>query len=147
VRSLGPDALAEPVDGSGWPALRNALFHIAAAWDEFLREAAGARDALDQTAEDMRTWDDLQAYRAMTRGWLRRIIDDTPDDALLADSHPMFAGTRAETRTSTAEILAHILLHERGHHGDVSTLIAQLGGTPPPVDYLTFLFFERNQRR
>jgi uncharacterized damage-inducible protein DinB len=36
---------------------------------------------------------------------------------------------------SPADIFAHTLLHERQHHGDVHTLLYQLGIEVPIVEY------------
>lgn len=41
-----------------------------------------------------------------------------------------------ETRVySPADIFAHVLLHERQHHGDVNTLLYQLGLDIPIVEF------------
>jgi uncharacterized damage-inducible protein DinB len=45
-----------------------------------------------------------------------------------------------------AEIVLHLLLHERGHHGDVSTLFHALGSPLPGIDYMTYAFF-RNRKK
>ena len=36
---------------------------------------------------------------------------------------------------SPGEILAHVMLHERQHHGDLNTLLYQLGVDIPIVEY------------
>lgn len=145
ARTLPPGALARPVPGSGWPALRNALFHVALSWDGWLCEKLALDEPLDAVPEAVTTWDELDAHRVKARGWLRRVIDETSDEALAAKTDLFAAGTPAETMVSPGEILAHILLHERGHHGDITTLLAALGATPPSVDYLTYLFFARRK--
>ena len=140
--TLPGDAFRRPVEGSGWPAIADALFHIAGAWDGWLRDAAGVDYEIRDEDEYKRSWRDLDDYRALTRSWLRAIVDGTSDDDL---SVPRFPITRPSTEggaqlmASTGEIITHLLLHERGHHGDVSTLIHQLGGSPPPTDYLGYL--------
>ena len=145
VRRLPSDALTRPVPGSDWPALRNVLFHTATAWDNWLRDRLGCDDPLDATSEAVASWDDLREHRDRTRGWLRRAIDETSEDELHAVVQPMWKGTAAEMTVSVADILGHILLHERGHHGDVTTMLSQLGATPPNIDYLTYLFFRTRQ--
>jgi uncharacterized damage-inducible protein DinB len=146
ITALPPDALSRAVSGSEWPALRNVLFHLAAAWDGGMKEALHLDDPLDATPESVATWSDLQAHREKMRGWLRRIIDETPDDELYAPTRPMWPGTPAEMQTRIADIVAHVLLHERGHHGDVTTLLSQLGATPPALDYLVYAFFKQRRR-
>ena len=54
-------------------------------------------------------------------------------------------GDRCRDDGERADILGHILLHERGHHGDVTTMLSQLGATPPNIDYLTYVFFRTRQ--
>jgi uncharacterized damage-inducible protein DinB len=141
VRTLPPHALTRPLDGSGWRDLREPLFHIAAGWDGWLCQRAG-ESFTEPHPEDLTTWSDLNDVRARTRAWLRRVIDETPD----ADLHARKPGTiggdaRSDFPASVADVLTHILLHERGHHGDVTTLLASLGATPPNVDYLIYRWF------
>ena len=38
-------------------------------------------------------------------------------------------------RYSRADILVHVLIHERQHHGDLNTLLYQHGIEPPVVEY------------
>jgi uncharacterized damage-inducible protein DinB len=148
IRELPDDALNNPVDGSGWPALANALFHIAGAWDEWLRDAAGETYEAQEIAWYTESWERLDEYRGLTRGWLRRALERTSDDALdepdvtlkrVPNAPPGF-----EVPT-TRQIVVHLLLHERGHHGDISTLMHSLGGKLPPIDYLGYLAWKQRK--
>jgi uncharacterized damage-inducible protein DinB len=143
VRALSPDALTHPLEHSGWATLREPLFHIAAGWDGWLCERAG-ESFTEPHPENVHTWSDLNDVRDRTRAWLRRVIDDTPD----ADLHvrrPGTIGADSEMPASVADVLTHILLHERGHHGDVTTIFARLGAEPAAVDYLVYRWFaDRN---
>ena len=130
--------------GSGWPSLREPLFHLTTAWDEWLREQLQLEGSSPEAA-DITTWADLAALREQMRGFLRRIIDESDDDALAAP-RPMWAGTPAETLTTNADIVAHILLHERGHHGDITTLLEAAGAQIPAMDYLVYTFFRDRAR-
>jgi uncharacterized damage-inducible protein DinB len=144
VATLPPDALSVSVPGSGWTALRDVFFHIALAWDGWLRDRLGLSDALDATPESLSSWEDMQALRDKARGWLLRVIDETGDEELHARTLVLDQGP-VPMQASVADVVAHLLLHERGHHGDVTTLLAQLGAPAPPSDYLVHLFFR--QRR
>ena len=144
IGQLPPEALRRPVEGSGWPSLDKALFHIAAGWDGWLRDRAGATDALPSDG-DAHTWDDIAAIRTRTRGWMRAVLGAATDGDLAAPTELMSPGTAAEWRATPGQVLAHILLHERGHHGDITTLIAALGGTPAASDYLVYRFFEQRK--
>jgi uncharacterized damage-inducible protein DinB len=127
--------LTQPVEGSGWPSLKNALFHIVAAWDGWICEQTGTAFE-DVGPEEITTWDELDAMRSNLRPLLRRIIDETPDERFEASQGEV----RGRPGASPRDIVAHILLHERAHHGDVSTLFSALDLTLPPSDYLVFVF-------
>jgi uncharacterized damage-inducible protein DinB len=131
VRSLSDKTFTQAVDGSGWPSLRNALFHIVAAWDGWICDQAGT-ELKEVEQEDVKTWDEMDAIRSTMRPLLRRIIDETPDDGF--DATPT-----SGVPSAPSDIIAHILLHERGHHGDISTLLSGLGVTHPQTDYLVFV--------
>ncbi|MEX2159647.1 MAG: DinB family protein [Dehalococcoidia bacterium] len=145
LKQLPPDALTRPIAGSGWSSLWEVLVHLAVAWDEWLRDRLGLDNALDVDAASLVSWDDIQAIRERTRGWLKRVLEETADEELHGRAALMFEGTAAEIRATAADILAHMLLHERGHHGDISTLLVQLGAMAPNVDYIVYLWFK--QRR
>lgn len=146
VERLPESAFTQPVDGSGWPSLRDAVFHLAGGWDRWLRDRVAPDAVLLENAADVATISATQAYRNVVRGWLRTAIESTPDDALVAQSEAMLPGTPQEFRVSPADVIAHILLHERGHFGDVATLIHAHGGSAPNADYLTYIFFARRER-
>lgn len=137
---LPPETLTRPLEDAAWPDIAHLLFHLAAAWDDFLRDSLGLADEIDWTAGSVETWADLQQVRDRVRGWLRRLIDETPDEQLHAPrTHERWAN--ASMSASLAEVLAHILLHERGHHGDVATALTRLGARAPDVDYLVYVWF------
>jgi len=130
VRPLGNDALLKAAPGSGWPALRDAFAHINWAYVRWLAEPAGTSDI---EPEQINSWDELEDYRRRVRGRFREYLDSLSDSVLAAlremniDGEPM--------RYSPAEIFVHVLLHEREHHGDINTLLYQLGVEPTMVEY------------
>jgi uncharacterized damage-inducible protein DinB len=139
---VSPDDYKRAIEGSGWPALRNALFHIASAWDGWFCEFSGSGETVDESYKP-ETWEDTDAYRQRMRAMLRRIVDKTPDERMNAPWMPIVPG--GEPELTPADIIAHILLHERGHHGDVSTLFSAVGAPLPDIDYMTYVFF-RNRK-
>jgi uncharacterized damage-inducible protein DinB len=145
VRALPADAFTSTVPGSGWPSLRHALFHLAGGWDEWLRDRAGADDPLDLVPESIASWDELQGHREKVRGWLQRVLDETSDDDLSARTFETGEGAAA-IKSSVGDILTHILMHERGHHGDISTILSQLGAGSPNIDYFVYLWFQQHAR-
>jgi uncharacterized damage-inducible protein DinB len=130
IRPLGDRKLVEPAPGSGWPALRDALAHINWAYDRWLTDPAGTTDP---TVEPVESWDELEANRRRVRGHLRESLDSL-DDASLSTPREMDVDGEP-IRYSPADIFVHVLLHERQHHGDLNTLLYQLGVEPPVVEY------------
>ena len=121
IRPLGDGKLTEPAPGSGWPALRDALAHINWAYIRWLADPART------------SWDELEADRRRVRDHARGYLDSLADDELVT---PREMNVDGETLVySPADIFAHTLLHERQHHGDVHTLLYQLGIDVPIVEY------------
>jgi uncharacterized damage-inducible protein DinB len=130
LRPLGDEVLTKPAPGSGWPALRDALAHIVWAYVRWLADPAGTTD---EPLERIDSWDDLEDYRRRMRDHAREYLDSLDDGEL---STPREMNVDGETLVySPADILVHVLLHERQHHGDLNTLMYQLGIEIPIVEY------------
>lgn len=130
IRPLGDEVLTRPAPGSGWPALRDALTHINWAYVRWLADPAGTTD---EPVERIGSWDELDTYRRRLRGHARDYLDSLSDEEL---STPQEMNVDGETiRYSPADILVHTMLHERQHHGDLNTLLYQLGIEVPIVEY------------
>jgi uncharacterized damage-inducible protein DinB len=130
IRPLGDEVLTQPAAGSGWPALRDALAHIVWAYVRWLADPAGTTD---EPVERIDSWDDLEEYRRRVRDHAREYLDSLDDGEL---STPREMNVDGETLVySPADILVHVLLHERQHHGDLNTLLYQLGIEIPIVEY------------
>jgi uncharacterized damage-inducible protein DinB len=139
VRALPAEKFTEAAPGSGWPALRNALFHIAAAWDEFLVERFDAR--IETVEVDDLTWRELNERRGTFRALLRRLLDESSDEALNGEVVSEAGGV-----TMTAgELITHLLLHDLRHHGDINTLLSQLGAPVPMSDYAVYRWFKQRE--
>jgi uncharacterized damage-inducible protein DinB len=130
LRPLGDEFLTKPAPGSGWPALRDAFVHINWAYVRWLANPQGTVAA---EPEQVNSWEQLEDYRRRVRSQSREYFDSLSDSELTApremniDSQSMIY--------SPAEIFVHVLLHEREHHGDISTLLYQLGHEPVMVEY------------
>jgi uncharacterized damage-inducible protein DinB len=130
IRPRGDETLVKAAPGSGWPALRDALVHMNWAYVRWLADPAGTADL---PVERVNSWDELDAYRQRVRDQAREYLDSLSANELMTprdmnvDGEPM--------RYSRAEIFIHVLLHERQHHGDINTLLYQLGVEPPIVEY------------
>lgn len=130
ISALGDDLLTKPAPGSGWPALRDALAHTNWA---YLRWLADPNGTSDPEVERVTSWDELDSYRRRVRDHARSYLDSLSDPELFARRPMNVDGETLEY--SPAEILTHVLLHERQHHGDISTLLYQLGVEAPVVEY------------
>ena len=130
IGPLGNDVLVRPAPGSGWPALRDTLAHMTWAHVRWLADPAGTSD---EPAEDVTSWEELEAYRGPVLGHARDYLDSLDDDEL---STPRPMNVDGEMLVySPADIFVHALLHERQHHGDLNTLLYQLGVEVPIVEY------------
>ena len=130
IRPLGDEMLTKPAPGSGWPALGDALSHMTWAHVRWLASPDGT------TAEpepSWRTWTELDDYRRHVLDHDRRYLDSLSDEELLAPREMDVDGVILVY--SPADIFAHTFLHERQHHGDINTLLYQLGIEVPIVEY------------
>jgi uncharacterized damage-inducible protein DinB len=130
IRPLGDEVLTRPASGSGWPALRDALAHINWA---YVRWLASPKGTTDEEVEDITSWDELDAYRRRQRDHARASLDAL-DDRELATPREMDVDGEPKWY-SPADIFAHTLLHERQHHGDLNTLLYQLGIEVPMIEF------------
>jgi uncharacterized damage-inducible protein DinB len=133
LASVDPRILTKEVDGSGWPALWDCLRHISFAYDIWIARLDGRpRLAFDPKPPD---WPALDSFHQQARERLRVYQASLSDAALQTDR---LVETYDEPLAYTpAEVLGNVLWHERGHHGDVSTLLYQLGLAEemPMIDY------------
>jgi uncharacterized damage-inducible protein DinB len=130
IRPLGDQVLTTPAPGSGWPALRDALAHIVWAYVRWLADPAGTTD---EPVERVTSWDELEVYRRRTRSHAREYLDSLRDEELLAPREMSVDGEPIWYRP--VDVFAHTMLHERQHHGDLNTLLYQLGVEPPIVEF------------
>jgi len=117
------DVLTKPAPGSGWPDLRNCLAHLIFAYESWL----GFMTARPPTnaGETVRTLAEIDEARASLRGQVDSLLQRLSDDDLQEIRTFDIRGEKMPY--SYGELLAHVALHERGHHGDVTTLFWQLG--------------------
>jgi uncharacterized damage-inducible protein DinB len=137
VEAAGPgeEILSRPAPGSGWPALRHCLGHMVLTYERWLPAIVEGKTlpVPDVQEDNFRTWASLETHRRRVRetflshlrGWSDAEIDKVGE--VNFDGIPIMY--------SRAELMAHLLLHERGHHGDVTTLFYQLGLEVPTIEY------------
>ena len=129
IKSAVPndETLRAVAPGSGWPAIRNCLAHIVLAYDRWVPAIVDlqSKPLPDLAADDFLTWPQIEAQRRRTRDPLRSHLD-VWTDADLRKRHEVDVDGEP-LPYSRGELITHLLLHERGHHGDVTTLFWQLG--------------------
>jgi uncharacterized damage-inducible protein DinB len=140
VELLPPGELAVPVPGSGWPALIDAFRHLLFAYDRWLHERLGAEAVIVPQIRDVASWEAFEDRRTNVRASFRRVLDETPDVELFK---PRITVGDPPGMMSAGDVLAHVLLHERGHHGDISTLFFAKGIEMPSMDYRVYLYSKR----
>lgn len=121
--SGGDEVLVQAAPGSGWPGLRECLGHIILAYHRWLGDPVRGLPQFDPGAHS--TLAKIESHRAQVRREFRARLDSTSDDDLTDVRSIEVDGEMLPY--SRGELLAHLLLHERGHHGDVTTLFYQLG--------------------
>lgn len=127
ARIADDETLRAAVPGSGWPALRNCLGHIVLAYDRWVPAIIdlATRPIPDLAPDRFLTWPELEAHRRQTRDALQIHLDGWTD-ADLRELHDVDVDGD-HLRYTRGELITHLLMHERGHHGDVTTLFYQLG--------------------
>lgn len=138
IDTLPSGQFSARIAGSGWPALRDCFEHWVAAYDGWIngRWALGLGIMTYPGTDSLHTWEQMRSYRTQTREAFRSALE-CPDDLLYAKREYRFDDT--SELLSRADILTNLLLHERGHHGDLSTMFHQLGVRSFYVDYRYFV--------
>jgi uncharacterized damage-inducible protein DinB len=134
IHPLGDEALIRPVPGSGWPALRDALAHINWGYDRWIADPSRTSDI---PVEPVNSWADAEAYRQRVRGRFREYLGSLSDSALTTPREMNIDGEMMSYAPS--DILTLLLLHEREHHGDLNTLLYQMGAEPVQTSFRFFL--------
>ncbi|HVE76822.1 MAG TPA: DinB family protein [Actinomycetota bacterium] len=125
---------------SGWPTVRSCLVHMVMAYERWLPAIVElqSRPLPAVGPDDLVTWEQIDAARSRVRATLGDALRGWGDEEL-ALLHDMQIDGEV-LRYSRGELIAHLLLHERGHHGDITTLMWQLGIEEElPIEYRFFL--------
>lgn len=143
--ALGDALLAQPAPGSGWPALGNCLGHMLYGYNVWLNTLHGAPRVQEDSAPLITTWGQLSADNGRVRERFRSYLGSVSDQQLSADMEVSVYGEMLAY--TPAELLGNVVLHERGHHGDLNTLLYHHGLVEKGVpDYRWFVNFRRGYR-
>lgn len=134
---LGDDLLAKPAPGSGWPALGNCLGHIIYGYDVWLDTLDGKPRLNENEAPLIATLSAMARESTRVQERFRSNIGSLSDaDLQRSREFSVYGETLAYT---PADLLGNLVLHERGHHGDVNTLLYQHGVDAGVPDYRFFV--------
>lgn len=137
-----PDAYTAAVPGSGWPTIAACLTHAVSSYDGWLNGPWGGIQMGQMTypgawPKPVDDWPAMKAYHGRVREVFQHALD-VPDD-ILYQRNIREEGSPPESQpVSRADVLTNLLLHERGHHGDLSTLFHAHGITGFFVDYMFY---------
>lgn len=134
------DAYATPMAGSGWPSIAACLSHSVSAYDGWLNMSWGGIELGEVTypatwPEPVNDWEAMKAYHARVRESFRQVVN--LPEGVLYEERTIDDGFGPE-RIRTADILANLVIHERGHHGDLNTLFHLHGVKSYFIDYRFF---------
>jgi uncharacterized damage-inducible protein DinB len=133
IKTLPAGTLEKPARGSGWPALRNCLGHIANGYGFWLERVDGKPfEPPDLESADLPA---IEAHYQYVRDRFRAYFDSLSDEELMVDRDVDVHGDMV--RYPPAVVLGHVLAHSRAHHGDLGALFFQVGVEEhlPLVDY------------
>lgn len=135
-----PDVYAKAVAGSGWPSIAACLTHSVSAYDGWINTDWGQIQAGDMSypaewPEPVNDWNQMRAYYLRVRESFRRALN-VPDEVLYEKR--LYNLESIPEQMSRADILANLVIHERGHHGDLNTLFHQLGIRSYFIDFRFF---------
>jgi uncharacterized damage-inducible protein DinB len=144
IRPLGDELLVRAAPGSGWPALRDALAHINWAYDRWIADPTRTSDL---PVADIRSWAEVEIHRRRVRAVFNGYLASLSDAELATRREVNIDGELISH--APIDILTLLLMHEREHHGDLNTLLYQLGQEPVQTSYRFFLVEtgRRAQRR
>lgn len=133
------DAYAAPVPGSGWPSIAACLTHAVGAYDGWLNGPWAGIGITEMSypgewPNPIDDWDAMKEYHARVREAFQRLLD-SPDEVLYERNIREEGSPPESLPMSRADVLTNLVLHERGHHGDISTLFHAHGITGFFVDY------------
>ncbi|MEO8456639.1 MAG: DinB family protein [Chloroflexota bacterium] len=138
----GPEIITTDGPTSGWPALWDCLRHVSIGYD-FWASSMDGRPAIefDKAPPD---WSALNDYHQRARKRLHeRLI--LLDDVALATPREVETITGPGAYTP-AQLFFNALWHDRGHHGDINTLLYQHGIPDDNWPWIEFRAFINNKR-
>jgi uncharacterized damage-inducible protein DinB len=143
IRQLTEEQLHRRLGGS-FPTIHQNLLHLVGADELWITRLTreGAPGSMFQEA-DFPALEDVERQLGITRQKWKRYLQQLDDERL---QQPFtYRNLRGEEATLTLwHILYHVANHATYHRGQITSMLRQLGVTPPGVDAL--LFYSSRQR-
>jgi uncharacterized damage-inducible protein DinB len=138
----GPEIIAQEMPNSGWPALWDCLRHMSFAYDIWASRLDGRPQvAFDPGPPD---WESLNLYHQTARSRLSAYLSRVSDKELHTERD--FETIDGVRPYPPSLILWNVLWHDRGHHGDVNTLLYQHGIPDEDWPWLEYRAFINTKR-
>jgi len=145
LKSIPPDAFTREHTAIGHGSLRETLLHCVGVEDEWVTVDAQKREM---------EWDQYLPERYPTPNSIFEKWDEVRQRTLdfaaalgpigLEEKVEITDGVVSRGWFSIEDILIHVLLHEIGHRGDVTTLMSAIGVPVPGFDHISLLRWQRN---
>lgn len=138
LRGLSEEQLTRPIESS-FPSIRDTLAHIVMAEWIWLRrwqgESPTQRPPWTLDAPSLQTIvENLEAIQHEREQFLNGLTDEQLQRAL--DYRTM----NGEAHTNRlGELMSHVVNHSSYHRGQLTTMLRQVGATPPSTDLIVFL--------
>jgi uncharacterized damage-inducible protein DinB len=129
-------AIARHEPAAGDPELRKLLHHILVSHRFWIHLCQGIAFSVEEESLVPDTLGPILArYREtqdLEHDWLARIDESDLSRALESSYFP-------GRRVAVSEALVQVCLHTQGHRAQCATRLRQLGGEPPPVDFIAWI--------
>ncbi len=134
-------------DGRADAKLRDSLFHLHLVQRAFLRTWLG-----EPPATSYPTFDDTHSLMKWGRSYYggAHAYLETLTDASVAQATPLAWAEmvaqligRAPATTTLGDTVLQVALHSLYHRGQVNARLREIGGNPPLVDYIAWVWFGR----
>ena len=123
---------------SSFPSVRETLVHILSADWVWLSRWQGTSPTAFPTEWDVATLASITARWAELEQARSEFLDGLTPDALTSEL--AYRNTKGEPFTNPlGQLLRHVINHSTYHRGQLTTMLRQLGTTPPSTDLIVFI--------
>lgn len=136
-QALTAEEFVRPL-ASSFPSVRDTLAHLLGVEWLYLERLHGRSPRVLPEGMEFPSMDTVQRRWAEVEKGLREVLAKLTDGEL-AQPHT-FTTMKGQPRTQARwETIYHLLNHQSYHRGQITTLLRQLGASPPAVDFYVYL--------